>query len=296
MSRNHPVKVSDIYRAHSGALLQNINILTNATWLPGRSREVSYTILEDDGKRIYKIHVKGKYRSMGCVIPNSYDKNVIREFMSVMREDKNGRFVARFSSGQKLYDLLGLNEFNRKEAKRVWECLRNWKHVVILFDGSYQVEGKKAGPVSQAFGVVDFIQKKNKGGKWRFKVRFNKEYIEDILVGLNTRIHLPTSVSLSPFSSKLYDYVTGALAFQEDNKNKRPLRIPMLMKKLGLKNSKTLRFEQQRIDRVRDGLDEINAKSPAFWWKYGVEVKMVRGGERRLVFEKWKLSPDDDED
>ena len=293
MSKTHSQKIPVLYRKTSG-LLQNINFLTRPTSLPMRSRKVSYSIFEESGNRLYKIKVEGEYKMSR--VPNTSDAKILRAFLSKASLNKKGRWTARFKSGQEIYNCLypdKFRQFNSEDSERVWQALLNWLDVVIRFDGTYQIKGKKL-PIKKAFHVLDdAVKKKKKSGRWQFDVEFNDRFVQEILNGLNTRLNLRVYFALtSPFAAQLYEHLTGMFAFQEETE---ALKISLLMDKLGLKGSKTLRFEQERINQIEEAIFEINKESHKYGLRYGVRVQKVKGGERRLVFEKWKILDDDEE-
>lgn len=287
MSQN---QIPVLYRKTAG-LLQNVNFLTRPTSLPMRSRKVSYTIFEESGNRLYSIKVEGKYEMSR--VPNTRDAKILRVFLSKTSLNNKGRWTARFKSGQELYDCLypdKFTKFNSEDSKRVWQALKNWLHVVIRFEGTYQVKGKKL-PTRKAFQVVNEAKaKKKKSGRWQFDVEFNDTFVQEILNGLNTRLNLRVYFALSsPFTAQLYEHLTGMFAFQDETA---PLKISLLMDKLGLGGSKNLRSEQERIDRIETAITEINKQASKYRRHYEVRVQRAKGGERRLVFEKSRLLPD----
>mgnify|MGYP000400441192 CR=1 FL=1 len=294
MSKNTRNQLPVLYRKTSG-LLQNINFLTRPTSLPMRSRKVSYSIFEESGNRLYKIKVEGEYQMTR--VPNTRDAKILRAFLSKAKFNKKGRWIARFKSGQEIYNCLypdKFTKFNPEDSGRVWQALLNWMDVVVLFDGTYQVKGKKL-PIKKAFHVLDeAVKKKMKSGRLRYTVEFNDRFVQEILYGLNTRLNLRVYFALSsPFTAQLYEHLTGMFAFQEETV---ALKIPLLMDKLGLKGSKTLAHEQRRINRIEEALAEINKQSHKYGVRYRVRVQKAKRGERRLVFEKCKKESDDDED
>ena len=288
MSRN---QIPVLYRKTTG-LLQNVNFLTRPFSLPMRSRKVSYSIFQESGNRLYSIKVEGKYEMSR--VPNTADAKILRVFLSKASLNNNGRWTARFKSGQEVYDCLypdKFTKFNPEDSDRVWQALLNWLRVVIRFEGTYQVKGKKL-PIRKAFHVLDDAKaKKKKSGRWQFDVEFNDRFVQEILNGLNTRLNMRVYLALSsPFTAQLYEHLTGMFAFQKETV---PLKIPLLIGKLGLNGSKNLRYEKECIDRIEEAIFEINKQSHKYGVRYRVRVQ--KRGERRLVFEKEKLQ-DDDED
>lgn len=288
MSKTYRERLPVLWTPISGNLRLNSTLLRYPLALPLRTCPTSYSLVTRDGGFVVK--VEGELTT--TKIPSIRDQQILHAFHEVACKNCHGRIIASFESGQALYDAAGLGTFEPVDVKRVKQTIRNWRDVTYEFDGLYYERGKKT-PVWMIFGVLDSgWGKKQNDGRWRFRVRFNDEYMNlhlDEEKAQRAYLHHPTYKKLrSDFARSLFSYLSGQLAWQGETL---PLVISRLKDQLGVKDSLTLRHEGKFIRRVKEAVNEINMELFLVGGNYYVVRVTRERGERRLIFNKF--TPDD---
>lgn len=288
MSKTYRERLPVLWTPTSGNLRLNSTLLRYPLALPLRTCPTSYSLVTRDGE--FVVRVEGELTT--TKIPSIRDQQILHAFHEVAFKNSHGRIIGSFESGQALYSAAGLGTFEPVDVKRVKQAIRNWKKVTYEFDGLYYVKGKKR-PVWMIFGVLDSgWGKKQDDGQWKFRVRFNDDYMKLHLDEENAQrayLHHPTYKKLkSDFARSLFSYLSGQLAWQGETL---PLVISRLKDQLGVKDSPTLRNEWTFIRRVKKAVNEINMELFLGGGNYYVVRVTRERGERRLIFNKF--TPDD---
>ena len=269
-----------LFRKSTGNLKQNVSFLRYPSFLPVRHPGRRYVY--GDGQAVFEARCDGtiEVKSMGSFIdgemdiwglPSGADAKVLYALMSRIRREGH-RWVARFDSGEELYRTLGRSGgFDGRDADRVSETIIRCMMTVLAFHGClYDRDEQQRVKGKVMFHAIDHARVIKVGRCWKIKVVFNDEFINETLIGYSALLHLPTFYGLrSDFARRLFEWLTAALDYQNENK----IGLGKLLGQLGFGSGDTLQNPAKQVNRVRDAVEEINDTLPAYSRRYACVVR-----------------------
>lgn len=289
-----------IFNAKSKTLSHNINFLRYPICLPTKEPASEYVVETDFGS--VRTIAEGKYhvQNMGPLIdgqltntrlPTAYEYKILCAFLSKARYNANTNvWTARLFDGKSLHRILGVEkDFNRQEAERVSEAILRLMDIKMIFDGTFyskEYGGKLKGRMM--FSLINAANMLKKPcGSWMFIVEFNNHFMDEMLVGANTPLHLPTVVRLkSPTAISLYRWLKAKFAYGWNID--REEKFSTLIKQLGIDETGQPRRLAECRNRIRAACEEINLASPSRAPKFLVEFHKQKVVFSRIPSDEWQ--------